>query len=105
PSRAQPGRVAQMPPADVDELRVVTRRPDGERVADGPDGETGQPQTQPEPDRAGDGAVGDRHRPGRPAEQYGLGERAMDRREIAGNGLVLLHSDERPAAEREEAEE
>ena len=39
-----------------------------------------------EAERAGDGAVGDGHCAGRAAEQHGLGERPVDRREIAGNG-------------------
>ena len=45
-------RVAQVPTPDINELRITLRRPHGREVADGPDGEAGEPEAEAQADRA-----------------------------------------------------
>ena len=77
-----------MPAHHIDELRIALGGPDGGEVADDPEHEAGEPQPQAKAERGRERAVEDRDRARRAAEQDRLGQRAMDRRVEAGNGLV-----------------
>ena len=98
---------AQMPPHDIDELRIAPRRPDRRPCGRAPDHQPGDPEPQAEPDRAGQRAVDDREPARRAAEQDRLGQRAVHRNDEAGHGFGRRRSpsDQRPAAEGEERQE
>src|SRR3546814_846975 len=63
----------------LDELRVESRAPHRQRVADDPQHHARQPLLQPDPDRGGQRAVDDRQRPRRATEQDRHGQRPVQR--------------------------
>src|SRR5579875_310601 len=84
-SDPQMGGIAEVPTDDVDEERIAFGGPDGSRVPDRPEQSAWNPEPEAERDRSRDRAVGDRHGPRCPAHQDWIGERAVDRREEAGD--------------------
>ena len=77
--------VAQVAAHDVDELRVPLRGPDSREMADQPERETDDPEPQAEPDRRRERSVGDGDGARGSGQQDRLGQRAMHRREEAGD--------------------
>ena len=96
PHATEMRRVAQVAPHHVDEGGIALGRPDRGQVADQPDRGAGDPEAKAEPDGSGERAVDDRHRARRAAQQDRLGQRAMDRRIEAGDGLLVLHQTSAP---------
>src|SRR5574338_74278 len=90
-SRDQMLRVAQVPAHDVDEGGVAFRGPDGCDMADEPDQAANDPKTKAEPDRRGERAVDDRDGTRGAAQQDWLGQRTVNRRGEAGDGVILPH--------------
>src|SRR5258708_17662010 len=91
--------IAQVPPHDVDELRVALCCPDRRQMADGPQHEAGDPKAQSQSDSSCQGAVGDRNRAWRAAKQDWLCQGAMDRRFEPGDWIVckdLAHQTRAP---------
>lgn len=77
-----------VPGEDLHELRIDARAPDGQRVTDDPEHDTGNPELQAQPDGGGQRAVGNRHRARRTAHEDRFGERAMQRHLEAGREAV-----------------
>ena len=94
-----------MPAHHVDKGGIALGGPHRGDMADQPDGDADDPEAQAQTDRGGERSVDDRDSARRAAEQDRLGQRAMDRGIEAGDGRVLLPSDQRPAAELEEGQE
>src|SRR3546814_13200268 len=88
-SWAHPDRKFEVAAGDVDELRVVPRRPNRKGMADRPEGQAGDPEPQAKTHRAGAGAVDDRKAVRRAAEQERPGERAGARRAEARTAGIL----------------
>src|SRR5918995_3733942 len=86
--------ITQVPARHVYELRVTLRSPDRGEMADRPDDEAGDPETQAEADGAGERTIGDGDRTRCAAEQDRLGQRAMERCEEAAD--VLFHQTSAP---------
>ena len=70
------------------EERVAPRRPAGNQVSDRPEQDAAQPKAQAETERGRQGAVEDGDRTRGAAQEDRFGERAMNGRHEAGNGLV-----------------
>src|SRR6516225_10741669 len=91
--------IAQVPPHDVDELRVALCCPDRRQMTDRPQHEAGDPKAQSQSDSSCQGAVGDRNRAWRAAKQDWLCQGAMDRRLEPRNWIVrkdLAHQTSAP---------
>src|SRR5690348_4293386 len=80
PSHAEMRGITQVPPHDLDELRVALRGPDRRQMANRPQHEAGDPKAQSQANGSSEGAVGDRYRAWRTGEQDQLRQGAMDRR-------------------------
>ncbi|KAG0774644.1 hypothetical protein G6F22_013900 [Rhizopus arrhizus] len=79
PSHVQQRAVLDVPGKHGHELRIDTRTPDRQRVADDPEHHARNPQLQAQPDGGGQRAVGNRHGARCTAHQDRLGQRAMQR--------------------------
>src|SRR3546814_15832175 len=102
-SWAHPDRKFEVAAGDVDELRVVPRRPNRKGMADRPEGKAGDPEPKAKPDRAGEGGVDDRKAARRAAEQDRVGEPAVHRRAATRNvGLPCNQTSAPPPPEKKE---
>lgn len=94
----------------VDEVGIVTRRPDGEGMADESDNQTGHPQPQSQPESRRQGSIHNGYGSGSAGHENGFGEGAVDGGGVVGwqggAGLkVEGHLEKRPAAEGKEGQE
>lgn len=94
----------------VDEIGIVTRRPDGEGVADEPDHQAGHPQPQSQTQGRRQCPVHNSNGSGGAGHENGFGEGAVDGGGVVGwqvgAGLKIEgHLQKRPAAERKEGQE
>ena len=69
--------IAQVPPHDVDELRVAFCGPDGRQMTDRPQHEAGDPKAESQSESSRERAVRDRDRARGTAEQDRLCQRPM----------------------------
>ena len=80
----------------VDEGGIALGGPDGGEMADQPDGPADDPEAKAEAHGGRERPVDDRHSARRAAEQDRLCQRAVDRREVAADGLGLVHQTSTP---------